>query len=1036
MAAEGPLDGGPLDSPPGLVTPLDPLANDPRRSYARELLDQAEDLAAGVEETLYASVDGKLAGAQRVKDQVHAVINGRAGTLLDKAQQLAAKPVAKVTKTAQQLLDNAYAYAHQAGVRTPIMDDVLHGLTTGDYLGSVGFGPKPAGGTDAAQIAGPTLPGPAARDPLPPPAPTPPPGTTPAAPFRPEPVTLPPGWECPSYAYPIGSAEFGYFCYHVESGRTEPPTWVGPGTPPGGTGGSGPGGPVPPLQIPPALADCPTLKSWNYAGTWSGAGPVQTAYGRAWRLLPEPDWTPAGWPFESAGQVLWSQVQWLPNSPVNPQLRSHAYAPKGWNVHVDPHGVAWTAPPNGLRLPLACVSYRPTDRPPGGTGGPGGTIVTEGPDGPQCVTPAAPECGPDSRPVLPPQVDVGDRCKAIEEAIAKAAAQNPDLRSLFQMKTAAQDPSFWTTGGGRWVTGLVGAEGPALPTVAARLAAWLQKQLEAVVHAMGCDSEKLLPVSLIRAAYQVIDKWTGAIPEQVMEEIRQVSNTVCQSLLPSGSEADAAYLANAITKEVWECWHKAQGDLVGPADQVLTAQRTRLDWMNASLARRREKVTLPRWEQLMREAGVITPEDRQELFDSTQAWPQLADVIRFMVRDVADDKAVERGKLDEDFEKKWAGLLEKYGEGLGVGRDLARYYWRAHWQIPSFTQLSEMLHRLRPGRVPKELETTEETVREALKQDDHAPAYVDRLMYISHHTITRTDLQVMYLFRVVETDDLVERLMDFGYLRKDAELLAEQWKRRRKKDEAVASGMPSPRYLVREYARGEVSDDDLREAAELVTPTPEMADRVVEAAHFARRNYGRKQRIAAVKRQYVACLIGEDEAHGLLSEADVDPGAASELVEHWSIIRKCRGKEVSASQLCTWYQDGLITPAALAAGIKRAGYSADQVAIMVTACQHKLAEKRRKAEEAALKAAAAAAERARKAEERRLKELAKCAPKPCPPDRPSVLDLLADQADGDGEATPGAPGPAPGAAGGTSSPSPAVGGKASASRPKRGRSSR
>jgi len=114
-----------------------------------------------------------------------------------------------------------------------------------------------------------------------------------------------------------------------------------------------------------------------------------------------------------------------------------------------------------------------------------------------------------------------------------------------------------------------------------------------------------------------------------------------------------------------------------------------------------------------------------------------------------------------------------------------KWYWAAHWELPSPTQVYEMLHRLNPdvlklrkeayeemGLEEEKLKTDLETVKFYLRQADYDLRWRDRLLAISYSPLTRVDLRRVYDLGLIDRDELIARLMEVGYTKKDAELLA------------------------------------------------------------------------------------------------------------------------------------------------------------------------------------------------------------------------------------------------------------------------
>lgn len=142
--------------------------------------------------------------------------------------------------------------------------------------------------------------------------------------------------------------------------------------------------------------------------------------------------------------------------------------------------------------------------------------------------------------------------------------------------------------------------------------------------------------------------------------------------------------------------------------------------------------------------------------------PTPSDAIHFAIRDVFDPEKLGLDEMRVEFDKQ-RGLKELMrASGVGpidipglnaarVGNDPAFWHWVASYQEVSPTQVFEMLHRLRPGRVPPELEVVaispdpqKVSVEKLLKEVDYNPIWRQRLAAISYRTLPRVDVRRAY----------------------------------------------------------------------------------------------------------------------------------------------------------------------------------------------------------------------------------------------------------------------------------------------------
>jgi hypothetical protein len=105
-----------------------------------------------------------------------------------------------------------------------------------------------------------------------------------------------------------------------------------------------------------------------------------------------------------------------------------------------------------------------------------------------------------------------------------------------------------------------------------------------------------------------------------------------------------------------------------------------------------------------------------------------SDVIRWAVREAFNPPLAERLGFTAEFPEAFAD----YAEQLGIPREDAERDWIAHWTLPSYSQLSEMLFR---GEIGPEL------FGEALKALDYPAPWRERLEAIARRIPTMTDFQ-------------------------------------------------------------------------------------------------------------------------------------------------------------------------------------------------------------------------------------------------------------------------------------------------------
>jgi len=156
-------------------------------------------------------------------------------------------------------------------------------------------------------------------------------------------------------------------------------------------------------------------------------------------------------------------------------------------------------------------------------------------------------------------------------------------------------------------------------------------------------------------------------------------------------------------------------------------------------------------------------EQANRLLKSYLYYPSPTDFIRFAVRDVFREDIVEKYGYDSEWDKIETGIKE-YVERAGIDLEVLKWYWRAHWVLPSPQMAYEMLHR---GII------TQDDIRELLRISDYAPNWIEKLIAISYSPITRVDLRRLYQIGVIDEERLLRGYKELGYNEEDAQLLTE-----------------------------------------------------------------------------------------------------------------------------------------------------------------------------------------------------------------------------------------------------------------------
>ena len=280
-------------------------------------------------------------------------------------------------------------------------------------------------------------------------------------------------------------------------------------------------------------------------------------------------------------------------------------------------------------------------------------------------------------------------------------------------------------------------------------------------------------------------------------------NRMLPNALPTLSESIEAYYRGLIDYETLKDWVKAHGYDEDKLKLFLNMYKRLYSLDMLITMKFRGIITDEEFYQEMEKEG-YDRERAEKILQISWTYPPVSDWIRFAVRDVFNEEIVKKYGYDEDFPE----AIVEFAEKAGVDRQTLLWYWRAHWDLPSPTAGYEMLHRLQPevidmklpdgsrygdkykemGVEPDKIKTDLDTLRELLRVSDIPKYWRDRLIAIAYNTLTRVDLRRIYKLGLISDEEVLGRLMEYGYTKKDAELLLQWFK---------AEKMPSERDLTK-----------------------------------------------------------------------------------------------------------------------------------------------------------------------------------------------------------------------------------------------
>lgn len=409
----------------------------------------------------------------------------------------------------------------------------------------------------------------------------------------------------------------------------------------------------------------------------------------------------------------------------------------------------------------------------------------------------------------------------------------------------------------------------------------------------------------------------------------------CPTQTLSASEATAAYLTDNITYCEWEAYVRADNRIFPQYSVMAGVGKFKFSANELQTLKMRGAIDDAGLKKRLSAIGVMDTSLSEELAVLSIQLPGSSDLIRFMVRDVADQNAVQSNDLDEGFDQKWTGKLKEWGKAIGLTDEIALYHWRAHWEIPPPSQLYVMLHRLRDDPDQGGAISFEQEIRDALVMQDIAPRWVDRLMKISYAPLTRTDAKRAFNEGILSEDELNTVFKQNGYNDEDAEKLTTFAKVERR--EYIKGREP-----VKQFINGVIGVDEMGTALRKMG----FKDEVIPIAEdVGKESFNWKMRgdyfhrVISIYRSY---KVTYDQAMDLGRKMDLDIGSLGVYLDREALIRNYGSKHLSPATACRMMDEGLLTADQYVREMREAGWNSQDAERQLFSCTNKNESKRAK----------------------------------------------------------------------------------------------
>lgn len=494
-----------------------------------------------------------------------------------------------------------------------------------------------------------------------------------------------------------------------------------------------------------------------------------------------------------------------------------------------------------------------------------------------------------------------------------------DLSKLFGLRNADGTLNMsWIPAGTTQLVQI--AVAPAMGFIAS-IVDQIGNTMQSIASQSGCANGEQMALVGVAVVARFLERFVGDAVKSITEPNRQQREYLCPTELPGIMDSALAWLGNTIDEATLECWTRAAGSRYPERKAVVDAMRAKFPLLQIGSLYLRGQLTDQQLNDRVRELGMTQGTEVGELKELLKQIPPPSDLVRFMVRDTADDALVQKFGMDTDFQIKYGQQIKDWAKASGVSDDYMQSVWRAHWSIPSPGQLFEMLHRsasLPPGDPGA---VTQDDVETALEQQDILPYWIPKFLNISYRPLTRVDARRAFQIGSLDEAGLTKSYTDQGYSAADANILVQY----NKNNNLLVLMGSSP---VKQMAAGYLTDDQFTQQLKIRGADDSAIAQARSQAELIASVNSRKACVAAYKKRYLLGDTTPADVQQQLISAGVPADLAVKMLAGWQCELASRGKAIAASDLATLYSQGVIDAPDLTRRLQYLGYAYNDAVLL------------------------------------------------------------------------------------------------------------
>ena len=276
--------------------------------------------------------------------------------------------------------------------------------------------------------------------------------------------------------------------------------------------------------------------------------------------------------------------------------------------------------------------------------------------------------------------------------------------------------------------------------------------------------------------------------------------------------------------------------------------------------------------------------------------PPPADITLWLAREVFEPDMIEKYGLDDEMPVYKETLYPK----AGVSEEQMVNYWRAHWQHPGLSTITELLHRTN---------FTEADMYEWFKMVEIPPIWRNLLIQVAYRPLTRVDVRRMYRLDVLDESGVYDSYRELGYSELNAQRMTDFTVKYESKDE------PSPKDEVKEltraqilsgYAADVIDRDTAKEWLMAITYSEDLAEFQLDLLDSKEFEADQKEMLGFIGRAYSLGIYTNEQMVDELGQLNL-PGKRQEYyVAKFVRDRITKAQRPTVADLKTWLKIGII----------------------------------------------------------------------------------------------------------------------------------